>query len=149
MIIDIRNYPSDFVPFALGSLLVSQPTPFAKFTVPQLANPGTFVWDKTVTLEPTEPRFAGKVIALVDEDSESQSEYTAMALQAAPNTVTVGSQTSGADGNVSPIVLPGGLNTAYQRRRSVLSRRTTDSEDRCSLRCEGRTDNRRDQGGKG
>jgi hypothetical protein len=33
LIIDIRNYPSEFVVFALGSLLVERPTEFARFTM--------------------------------------------------------------------------------------------------------------------
>lgn len=44
---------------------------------------------------------------LVDEVSQSQAEYTAMAFRAAGATI-VGSTTAGADGNVSPIPLPGG-----------------------------------------
>ena len=32
LVIDIRNYPSEFVVFALGSLLVDRPTQFARFT---------------------------------------------------------------------------------------------------------------------
>ena len=32
LIIDIRNYPSEFVVFALGALLVGNETPFARFT---------------------------------------------------------------------------------------------------------------------
>jgi C-terminal processing protease CtpA/Prc len=42
MIIDIRNYPSEFVVFALGSLLVEHETPFARFTYGDLSNPGAF-----------------------------------------------------------------------------------------------------------
>jgi C-terminal processing protease CtpA/Prc len=45
----------------------------------------------------------------VDESSQSQSEYTAMAFRSAPNATIVGSTTAGADGNVSAIPLPGGL----------------------------------------
>ena len=41
----------------------------------------------------------------------SQAEYTAMAFRVAPGTIVVGSTTSGADGNVSPFALPGGLST--------------------------------------
>ncbi len=51
----------------------------------------------------------GKIVILVDESSQSQSEYTAMAFRAAPNATVVGSTTAGADGNVSAIPLPGGL----------------------------------------
>lgn len=41
----------------------------------------------------------------------SQSEYTAMAFRVARGAIVVGSTTSGADGNVSPFALPGGLRT--------------------------------------
>jgi C-terminal processing protease CtpA/Prc len=59
-----------------------------------------------------QPHYAGKVVVLVDETSLSQAEYTAMAFRAAPQAIVVGSTTAGADGNVSPIGLPGGLRTA-------------------------------------
>jgi C-terminal processing protease CtpA/Prc len=49
------------------------------------------------------------VIVLVDEVSQSQSEYTAMAFRASPRAKVLGSTTAGADGNVSAIPLPGGL----------------------------------------
>jgi C-terminal processing protease CtpA/Prc len=48
-------------------------------------------------------------VVLVDEASISNAEYTAMALRATPNAIVVGSTTAGADGNVSPVPLPGGL----------------------------------------
>lgn len=112
LVIDIRNYPSEFVVFALGGRLVDTRTPFAQFTVGDLSNPGAFVWKPPAELEPIGPRYEGKVAILVDETSLSQAEYTAMALRAGPNAVVIGSTTSGADGNVSRIPLPGGIHTA-------------------------------------
>ncbi len=47
----------------------------------------------------------------MDEISQSQAEYTAMAFRSAPQAIVVGSTTAGADGNVSQIPLPGGLST--------------------------------------
>jgi C-terminal processing protease CtpA/Prc len=47
----------------------------------------------------------------VDEVSQSQAEYTTMAFRAAPRAKVVGSTTAAADGNVSPVPLPGGLRT--------------------------------------
>src|SRR5579872_4016502 len=44
LIIDIRNYPSEFVVFALGSLLVNAKTDFVRFTIGDLSNPGAFHW---------------------------------------------------------------------------------------------------------
>ena len=111
LIIDIRNYPSEFVVFALGRRLVEQPTPFARFTVGTIDNPGAFTWTNPLMLYPETPGYKGKIVILVDEVSISQAEYTAMAFRAAPGAVVVGSTTSGADGNVSGIPLLGGLHT--------------------------------------
>ncbi|HSM43690.1 MAG TPA: S41 family peptidase, partial [Acidimicrobiia bacterium] len=110
LVVDIRNYPNEFVPFVLGGRLVPETTAFARFTVGDPGNPGAFRWTPPVSL-PRVPddRFDGPVVVLVDERSMSQSEYTAMALRAAPNTIVVGSTTAGADGNISRIPLPGGL----------------------------------------
>jgi Peptidase family S41 len=111
LIIDIRNYPKEFVVFALGGHLVSEPTPFARFTVADLHDPGAFIWTQPAVLQPLAPRYQGEVVIVVDEVSISQAEYTAMALRATPGAVVVGSTTAGADGNVSPVPLPGGLRT--------------------------------------
>lgn len=112
LIIDIRNYPSEFVVFALGSHLVEHPTPFAKFTFGDLSNPGAFHWGAPVSIEPSQPHYLGKVVVLVDEVSLSQAEYTTMAFRSSPQTVVIGSTTAGADGNVSTIPIPGGFSTA-------------------------------------
>jgi C-terminal processing protease CtpA/Prc len=110
LVVDIRNYPGEFVPFVLAGRLVHEPTPFARFTVGDPRNPGAFRWTPAVALPRIETdRFEGAVVVLVDETSISQSEYTAMALRAGPNTMVVGSTTAGADGNISRIPLPGGL----------------------------------------
>jgi hypothetical protein len=66
--IDIRNYPSEFVVFALGSLLVHEHTPFASFT-----NPGGFHFGDTIGLDPGTTHYDGKVVILVDELSVSQA----------------------------------------------------------------------------
>jgi hypothetical protein len=109
LVIDIRDYPSAFVVFALGQYLVAESTPFARFTRGDLTTPGAFHWGPSVTLTPTAPRYTGKVVILVDEISQSQAEYTAMAFRVAPGAVVIGSTTAGADGNVSEVPLPGGL----------------------------------------
>ncbi len=111
LIIDIRNYPSEFVVFALGSHVVDRQVPFARFTNGDPSNPGAFHWTQAVSLSPLKPHYAGKIVILVDETTLSQGEYTAMAFRAAPGALVVGSTTAGADGNVSEFALPGGLNT--------------------------------------
>ena len=111
LIIDIRNYPSEFMVFAFGSLLVDKTTQFARFTTGDLSNPGAFHFAQPLSLTPQQPTYKGKVVILVDEVSQSQAEYTTMAFRSAPGSVVIGSTTAGADGNVSEIPLPGGLRT--------------------------------------
>ena len=67
--------------------------------------------EQASALEPTAPRYPGKVAILVDEVTQSRSEYTTMAFRSAPGAVVVGSTTAGADGNYSEVLLPGGLHT--------------------------------------
>jgi C-terminal processing protease CtpA/Prc len=112
LVIDIRNYPSAFMVFALGDHLVRQPTPFVRFTVGQLANPGTFVMADPLRLQPESPTYRGKVVVLVDASTESSAEYTAMAFRAA-GAVVVGSTTAGADGDMSHIRLPGDMDSRF------------------------------------
>lgn len=111
LVIDIRNYPSAFVVFTLGQLLVDRPVEFARFTVADLASPGAFGFTPPLKLQPQAPHYRGRVVILVDEISQSSAEYTTMAFRTAPEAVVVGSVTAGADGNVSTILLPGGLST--------------------------------------
>jgi C-terminal processing protease CtpA/Prc len=109
LIIDIRNYPSDFVVFTLGDLLASEPVNFVQFTYGDVTTPGAFHWVSPPTgLTPAQPNYPGKVVVLVDEITQSQAEYTALAFRAAGATI-VGSTTAGADGDVSMVPLPGGL----------------------------------------
>jgi hypothetical protein len=91
LIIDIRNYPSSFVVFWLGSLLVNVDTPFARFTQCDFSNPGTFHWTSPISLTPMETHCSGKVVILVNERSIGQAEYTAMAFRAAHGAIVVGS----------------------------------------------------------
>jgi len=113
LVIDIRNYPSEFVVFALGQHLVKESTPFVKFTSADTRNPGAFSFGPPLSLTPAAPTVEGTVAILVDETTQSQAEYTTMAFRARPGTVVVGSQTAGADGNVSNIPLPGGQRAMF------------------------------------
>ena len=110
LIIDIRNYPHEFVVFTLGDLLASSTVDFAQFTQGDVTTPGAFHWQSPpISLTPAQPHYSGQVVVLVNEISLSQAEYTSMAFRAAGATI-VGSTTAGADGNVSTVPLPGGFN---------------------------------------
>lgn len=109
LIVDIRNYPSEFVVFSLGAHFVEKPIEFVKFTNGDLSNPGAFHWVDPLSVTPSATHYAGKIVVLVDEVTQSNAEYTTMAFRASPQTVVVGSTTAGADGNVSAIPFPGGF----------------------------------------
>ncbi|MCL8009286.1 S41 family peptidase [Gelidibacter japonicus] len=111
IIIDIRNYPSVFVPFSLGSYFVSSITPFVKFSNFNGDHVGEFTFTPPLEIPKGDITYNGKLVVLVNETTQSQAEYTTMAFRAGANTTVVGSTTAGADGDVSSIYLPGGLLT--------------------------------------
>ncbi|MCM4161264.1 peptidase S41 [Antarcticibacterium flavum] len=111
IIFDIRNYPKGTL-YALSNELNDGSHPFVKFTAPDLDYPGKFTWTKPLTAGGRNKNpYTGKIILLVNETTQSHAEFTAMALQTAPNVTTIGSQTAGADGNISDISFLGGFTT--------------------------------------
>ncbi|RZL64750.1 MAG: peptidase S41 [Pedobacter sp.] len=110
MVIDMRCYPSDFMPFTFGSYIKKENSPFVKFTKGDASNPGLFTFTPAIK-NGGGGEFKGNVIVIVNATSQSNAEYTTMAFQSAPNVKVLGSITAGADGNVSTIILPGGLSS--------------------------------------
>ncbi len=112
LIVDLRCYPSDFLVYTLTRYLLPQSVPFVKLTVPSIHTPGVFRFIRPLTVGARNPEcYKGTVAILVNETTMSQAEFTAMALRTAPRAVVVGSTTAAADGDVVPIVLPGGIAT--------------------------------------
>ena len=112
IIIDIRCYPSDFPIFALGSYLTPQPTEFVKFTNGNIEQPGKFTFTAPNKVgDNNDQCYQGKVVIIVNEQTQSSAEYHVMAFQTAPQAMVIGSVTAAADGNVSGIVLPGNVQT--------------------------------------
>ncbi|WAC12630.1 S41 family peptidase [Dyadobacter pollutisoli] len=112
LIIDMRCYPSDFMVFTFGEFILPEAKPFVKFSAGSLQTPGLFTMTPELTVGKSNPDyFKGKIVIIVNETTLSQAEYTTMAFSTAPNVTIIGSTTAAADGNVSPIVLPGGIRT--------------------------------------
>jgi len=111
LIIDIRGYPNGTL-YALSKYLSSKENEFFKVTYPDLNYPGKFIWRSGRKCGAKgELKYKGKVILLVNELTQSHAEFTTMCLQTSDNVTTIGSQTSGADGNVSKFKLVGGFYT--------------------------------------
>ncbi len=108
IVVDIRNYPSEPVPYIVGNYLYPHPTPFVKILQPDFSYPGLFIRNHTLSGGKENPDYyKGKVCILVNEETQSQAEFTTMAFRKAPKAVVMGSQTAGADGDVSPFTFPG------------------------------------------
>lgn len=111
IIFDSRNYPNWTI-YQLAERLNPKAVPFVRFTYPDSKRPGFFTTSRNTLCGPSQEsnnHYKGKVVILFNEETLSQAEFTCMALQTAPDAVSIGSQTAGADGNVTQISLPGGL----------------------------------------
>jgi C-terminal processing protease CtpA/Prc len=112
LVIDLRCYPSDFIVFSLTKYLMPTAKPFVKFTTTNHDKIGDFSFTKTIEVGTNESNYyKGKMAILINETTQSQAEYTTMALRVAPQVTVIGSTTAGADGNVSNIILPGNVRT--------------------------------------
>ncbi len=102
IIVDLRNYPKDNSPWLLGALMYPHPIKYAKLTMPDVNYPGTFFWEYDSLRTDANPTpYTGKVIILINEQTQSAAEYSSMMFAAMPGSIKVGSQTAGADGNIT------------------------------------------------
>jgi C-terminal processing protease CtpA/Prc len=111
IIIDMRCYPSDFMPYTFGAYIKTNVSAFVMPSGGSIYQPGLFTYRASITIPPANETYKGKVVVIVNEKSQSQAEFTTMAFQSSPNVTVIGSTTAGADGDVSPILLPGGIYT--------------------------------------
>lgn len=112
IVIDLRAYPSDFIVFPLGNLLIPDNTIFAKGAFLNSAVPGEFRFMSDLTIGGQgDTIYSGKVMILMDQRTQSMAEYTVMALRLAPGAKVVGSNSIGTDGDIVTFTLPGGINT--------------------------------------
>jgi len=112
IILDMRNYPKGALR-KLASYLIPEERLFYKQIQPDLGYPGRFIWRDGSTIGNSKNRklYEGKVIILVNEMTQSRAEFNVMAFQMADNVITIGSQTAGADGDISKLELGGGIRT--------------------------------------
>lgn len=123
LIIDLRTYPMnvDGALIALaGQSLCTEPVVAWQTLHQTLALPGLFFRQEQWLDNGFEEgaarcteTYKGRVILLVDEMTQSNPEFQAMAFQSCPQTLTIGSPTSGADGDIVSLPLPGGLMTYF------------------------------------
>lgn len=112
IVFDMRNYPNGTYN-DIANFLNAHEEKFAIYTHPDFSYPGKFKWTEGSTCgSENKDNYKGKVIVLLNEESLSQAEWTAMCFQTAGNTTIIGSQTAGADGNVTELDFKG-FHTRY------------------------------------
>lgn len=128
LILDLRHYPGFSMHNELGEFLIPQPTEFARMSFPDPTTPGQFFtvegacscgkgWlAQTGQGDQEYPSYSGKVVILMDQRSQSRSEYTIMALRQCPQAVVVGTPSIGTDGDMETLPLPGGLTVTFTGR---------------------------------
>ncbi|MCC9062738.1 S41 family peptidase [Flavobacterium piscisymbiosum] len=100
IVFDMRNYPQGTYE-DISKFLNAHEQNFVIYTYPDFSYPGKFKWTEgTMCGSENKDHYKGKVVLLLNEQSLSQAEWTAMCFQTAGNTTIIGSQTAGADGNV-------------------------------------------------
>ncbi|KFF00433.1 hypothetical protein IX39_07245 [Chryseobacterium formosense] len=116
IVFDMREYPDwgGFVFHYVYKYFSPVENYFHKYYAPNLKNIGTFYHlDKPIQnfpeiKEKTTHTYSGKVFILVNPETRSASEWYSMSLQKIfPQSFTIGQQTSGGDGDVVKVNLPG------------------------------------------
>ncbi|HSA55684.1 MAG TPA: S41 family peptidase [Gemmatimonadaceae bacterium] len=115
IVMDVRNYPRSTM-YRFAEFFNPDARPFVKFTVVDSTHPGQVVWTSHFMAGRAggnAGHYRGRVAILVDERTQSHAEFSVMALRTAPDNKVIGSQTAGADGNVTALLLPGGVRTVF------------------------------------
>lgn len=114
LILDLRDYPAEFIAYKLGAYLIGNDTPLIRFAFTGFDHLGTFDGSRIIKMESSESnQFKNKIILLVNSSTMSRGEFMAMVWSTAPNAIALGSQTAGADGEVSALALPGDFHLTF------------------------------------
>jgi hypothetical protein len=119
IIFDMRGYPNGTA-WAIAPYLAEKPEAGAAlFECPMLLSPdedGRQKYTFTQRIPPPRPhvrRYEGKTVMLIDERTISQAEHTGLFFEAANGTVFIGSNSNGANGDVTNFVVPGGIYLSF------------------------------------
>ena len=124
IVFDGRGYPKGTV-WHIAPRLTDRPrVPAALFRQPRVwVSSGHFgrdaLGDMTEILQllpparPDRPIFRSPTVLLIDERTQSQAEHTGLFLKAANGTLWIGSATAGANGDITTLVVPGGITLTF------------------------------------
>ncbi len=114
IIFDLRFYPNNTWR-RIVDRLARKAFKLGKISSPNIRFPGRFrITDVIVNVKKRNDIYRGKVFLIVNQLTKSHGEFSAIGIQSAVKSVTVGNSTAGSDGDITEwIVLPGGLATRF------------------------------------
>lgn len=123
IILDLRNYPSNIRDTDLSGFLYPRKKKYLKVLFPIEGKPSygdpdgkaplRLIMDPFKTGSRNKNYYKGKVVLLVDRNTMSKAEFLAMAIQGAPNVITIGEQTAGAPLNIWTYTLSDGQTASF------------------------------------
>ncbi|MET3536359.1 S41 family peptidase [Chryseobacterium limigenitum] len=99
IIFDLRNYPKQTI-LPLSKLLLPENTIYYQFNFPETHYLSKFYSRKNSIGRKNDAYYKGNVVVLVDENTQSQAETTTMMFKQHPKAKIIGSNTSGANGDI-------------------------------------------------
>lgn len=108
IIFDCRNYPNGTL-VELAKFFFAEPIITTRFFSQNLQAPGLFKANddgQNLGSWNNPSPYTGQLYFIVDQKTQSQAEYTVQYLSHAPNATVIGTQTAGADGNISYVRYP-------------------------------------------
>jgi C-terminal processing protease CtpA/Prc len=110
IVFDMRGYPHGTAWAIAPRLNVRKAKVAAQFFEPFVSpgSPSSTFFEQEIP-KTDKPLYRGKTVMLIDERTMSQAEHTGLFFEAANGTTFIGSQTAGANGDVTAMSLPGGL----------------------------------------
>ncbi len=113
IIFDVRNYPRGTITEIAKRMHASRNIA-VRYTIPDPTFPGSFFTGEThAGMDGNPDPYLGKVIVLCNQQTQSHAEWTCMILKAMPQCTIIGSQTAGADGNVTRFTLTRDIQTGF------------------------------------
>lgn len=120
IILDLRNYPSRMPSYRIANYFLEKPAVYSVVTKNDFRYPGLLIYEnanagttvETVGKNNPNP-YQGKLILLVDYRTQSLPEFNSLILMTYKNTVIIGNQTAGADGNQTKMIFPGNYKISF------------------------------------
>lgn len=114
LILDLRNQFDPKIIIDLANFILPKKSDFFSSSYSDTNRPGLLRITKGYTLgKNNADNFKGNIYLLVDEHTQSSSEFMVMALQASAKTKVIGGQTAGSDGNIVEFSFPGNISTVF------------------------------------